>query len=157
MTKFMDRAGQEWPVEIDLPMRQKLIDAVAIDILDPKRMPELFAGIPRVLDVLVVVCGDEIAKRNLQPIQFFGLLHGRFLEAKQALVEELRLFFQNYGEAANAAVLDLAIEAEKQTIAAQIDAVRNVGGKKIAAHLQKTSARAEREIDKALALLDEPT
>lgn len=72
MATFKDRTGRDWTVELDAPLIEEVISKHQINLASLEKDPliQLRNDPMKLVAVIYVLCQDQIATANLEPMQF---------------------------------------------------------------------------------------
>lgn len=92
MSKFVDRTGAEWKVVLDVGLTQQVKDDLGINLSVNKKDTSWFEAIlldhSTLVDILHIICQDEVKERGLTPRDFGRRFTEEVLEvAGDALLE----------------------------------------------------------------------
>lgn len=96
MRLFKDKLGNDWNIEVDIPIRRKVLDDLKIDLwatFDGSLQQNL-ADPEKLGQVLFVLCQKQITERNLEPEAFAKLFSGDSIDdGRDALIGAVTDFF----------------------------------------------------------------
>lgn len=101
MQSFKDKRGAEWAVEITVGSRRDVQKALGLDLYalvedEMKGLAELLADVERLVQLLYVLCRDQVEERGMDPEHFGRQFTGPVIEAAtDALLQEYVSFFPN--------------------------------------------------------------
>ncbi|MCE5280340.1 MAG: hypothetical protein ABFD92_07860 [Planctomycetaceae bacterium] len=97
MRMFKDTENRTWQVAVNVGSIKRVRDVLGINLLEmieSKEMQALITDPMQVVDILYVMCGEQIESRSLSAEQFYAGLVGDVLgDAADALLEDLVDFF----------------------------------------------------------------
>lgn len=92
MHTFNDAAGEEWSIVLDVTMTRKIRSELGIDLhsFDENTITQLKTNDEALVDVISVICTEQIKKRELDEVGFAKRMIGDVLDfAYEALMSEL--------------------------------------------------------------------
>jgi hypothetical protein len=92
MHRFKDANGKEWSVILDVNMTRQIRTELGVDLhkLDKESVASLTSDDEKLVDVLSIICQEQIKNQNLDAAGFARCLIGGALDdACDALMEEL--------------------------------------------------------------------
>lgn len=101
MRKFKDLKGREWSVEVTVQGVVEVRQAVEIDLGklfadDMQKLGELLDDLPKLVDVLWLLCAEQAKAAGVAPEDFGRALAGDVLQgAADALIDSTIDFFPN--------------------------------------------------------------
>lgn len=99
MAEFKDKHGSTWTIELDVGLVEDVQNKTTVNLDDMLEKPEEFASLlqksPRKLvEMLYILCGDQIEERKIPPEEFGRLFNRETLDnATNALLEAIISFY----------------------------------------------------------------
>ncbi|MGN6543780.1 MAG: hypothetical protein ACTHK7_01940 [Aureliella sp.] len=145
MTKFTDKNGQAWDVELTVGVARK-----AFDISKPETVSAILDDPFQRFDLLWLLCSAQAESRNLTQEAFDQLVADErtFVEANAALLESIEAFFRRIGKESLALLMQKTRAAAKSLDALATEKVSNLDST-LQTVIANSVATLEAEITKA--------
>lgn len=157
MRKFTDKNGTSWEVEIDFVNVDRLRTTTPYDLLDHEKVIKLVTDSVEVYKLLWHLVEEQAVKIDVTAVAFAKLLRPVFKEARDALLMEIRDFFQSCQSPDQALAVDemrlvaMAAAAKfEEKAAAETEAIRSKRDALIQTKLQNTFGGLGDSLDKML-------
>lgn len=145
MTRFIDKNGQAWDVELTVGVARK-----AFDISKPETVSQILDDPFQRFDLLWLICAAQAESRNLTQEAFDQLVADErtFVEANAALLESIEAFFRRIGKESLALLMKKTRDAAKSLDTLATEKVANLDST-LNAVIENSIAEMEAEIMKA--------
>lgn len=147
MQTFRDAEGRQWQLRLDLSVAKRLRDA-GYDLLDEERLGQIAQDIYEIVNTLYLICRRQADELGMGDESFGQMLTTCYEPAKDAFLEELRLFYMGLGLKAQARIVEAVVEGMKK-IEGVID--RQLTTTRLSEMIDRKLAEAEHSIDADLA------
>lgn len=90
MASFTDDKGREWCVSLNINKARALRERLNVNILNTEGLDILAQDVVLLVDVIYVLCEDQLKARNVSDVEFGESLSGMSLQsASDALIEAI--------------------------------------------------------------------
>lgn len=157
MPQFTDKKGQVWNVDLDSVLAEEILQKHGIEIVNLNKDPmlKLRSDPLALVAVIHILCQDQIAERNLTPVQFAKCLPVP-PDPMEAAVEEAIVSFFPTGRSSHVR----EVLASYANMGSKTDELTTVKMRSVMTDprtMNAISKRADQEIDKAMqTLIDSP-